>query len=182
MGENNLPKNRRNKWWKRNRWNVLFTILGAIASGYIGYLIGFHVEVSTTVNDNIDTIKTEITNISACIKDYHEEVQSATKNISYNTRNGIKCDVGVNNNIKNYFVTVSALHNPHNLKQDDKLYFICENKNDRSLYCVEAYVDIVEVSPDSKAEFFLNNRMFEILGIKYPRGIYSLFFKRIPKD
>lgn len=170
------------KWWESVGGKIILTLLGAVVSGYIGFLVGVHIDVSTGIHDDIDTIKTRIASIDTCISTYHEAVQVATKNITYNNKNGMKCNVGINKYNPIFTVTVSRSYNPHNLHDDDKLIFLCVNKMNRSVYGVEAFVQLVDDSPESQAEFFLNPQMFQIMGINNPRGIYSLYFKKISQN
>lgn len=58
MSENN--NRRKRNWWKRNRWTVLFSVLSAIGSAIIGYLIGFSLDGFTQISPSIHHIDSTV--------------------------------------------------------------------------------------------------------------------------
>lgn len=179
MSENN--NRRKRNWWKRNRWTILFSVLSAIGSAIIGYLVGFSLDGFTQISPSIQRIDSTVCVMNKNLVNYREEVNIATKNMFHDSNFGRKCKIGLNPNLANHFISVALSNNPYNLEQDEKVYITWENKDDRCFYTKEAFVQISDNSPKSEAIFFMNKRMLSLIGIN-SNGIHEIYFKRAKKN
>ena len=93
---------------------------------------------------------------------------------------GTPCKVGINDQIHDHFVAVSA-DNCHGLKQGEKIYLINVNESDFSIYTKIAFVQLVNDRPQSSADFFINKKMLNRLNIgadQYSKGIFTIHYKQ----
>lgn len=181
MRINNTSKHGFRRWWKKNSWTVLFSVLSAIASAIIGYLVGFNMDGFTKIKPTVQHTDSLVCVLNNNVTNYRHEVNHVSRNIFHDSNFGRKCKIGLNPKLPNHFISVAASNNPYNLEQDEKVYITWENKDDRCFYTKEAFVQISDNSPKSEAIFFMNKRMLSLIGIN-SNGIHEIYFKRAKKN
>lgn len=168
--------NNKRRWWRKYK-DIVFS---AIVSAAIGYLIGFYLDGFVNLKPTLENIENKTLALSDSIVKYRDEAGVSINYVKYNSVDGTICKIGINDNVHDHFVAVPA-ENGHGLKQGEKIYLINVNESDFCIYTKIAFVQIVNNSPRSSADFFINKKMLRRLNIgedKFSEGVFTIHYKQ----
>ncbi len=146
--------------------------LSCVASAIIGYLIGFYFDGVTKINPNIQKLGNKMDSLTM-----HTKI--AVEHINYYPSDGISCKVGYNAKLEDHIASI-ATNNIYGLKDGDRIYITYKKSFGSSSQLV--MIQTFENSPESRADFFLNTKIFDELGIKgnsIYQGVFNMYFKKL---
>ena len=142
--------------------------------------MGFYLDGFTKIKPTLESINSTTKCISDSLIQYRKEANISIEYVKYNPINGIPCKVGINDNIHDHFVAVSA-DQSHGLRQGEKIYLINVNESDFSIYTKIAFVQIVTDGPKGSADFYINKKMLKRLSIdqnRFSQGVFTIHYKQ----